>query len=86
MEIGDLIYFVKPHYAKYSSGVHNFKLCTPYKVVGCSSTWTLTASIEDLETGKSHFITSDALSKTIDHKLFLQLDREHKLNELLKCR
>ena len=87
MNVGDLIYFIKPHKATYGtrngSEDYHFSLLKPYKIFDVSSTWVLTATIEDMETGKSHFVTKEALDKTINHELFIQLDREWKLNRLI---
>lgn len=86
MKVGDLIYFIKPHKARYGtrdgSEDYHFSLLKPYKIFDINSTWVLTATIEDMETGKSHFVTSEALDKTISHELFTQLDREYKLNRI----
>lgn len=98
MKVGDLIYFIKPHKARYGtrdgSEDYHFSLLKPYKIFDINSTlkpniaketwsWTLTATIEDMETNKTHFVTKEALDKTITHELFQQLDREYKLNQIL---
>jgi hypothetical protein len=87
MKSGDLIYFIKPHKALYGtpngSEYYYFSLLKPYKIFDINSTWTLTATIEDMETNKTHFVTKEALDKTITHELFQQLDREYKLNQIL---
>jgi len=92
MKVGDLVYFIKPNHAIYSckyseenksgSYQYDFKLMKPYRVDSCSHTWVLTATITDLETGESHFITSEAIDKLITHEDFIQVDREVKLKQL----
>jgi hypothetical protein len=87
MKKGDFIYFIKEHKALYGtpngSEYYYFSLLKPYKIFDINSTWTLTATIEDMETNKTHFVTKEALDKTITHELFQQLDREYKLNQIL---
>jgi len=87
MKKGDFIYFIKEHKALYGttngSEYYHFSLLKPYKIFDINSTWTLTATIEDMETNKTHFVTKEALDKTITHELFQQLDREYKLNQIL---
>lgn len=89
MKVGDLVYFIKPNHAIYSckyseenrsgSERYDFKLMKPYRVDTCNQTWVVTATITDLETGVSHFITSEAIAKLITHEDFTKINREEKL-------
>lgn len=82
MKEGDFIYFIRPHKARYSTNEYDFKLMTPYLVVTHSNWITDSATVEDIETKECHFITNEAINKTISHIDFIKLNRGSKLKEL----